>query len=329
MVGPRLRRVREQRGLTLTEASVETGISKSTLSRLETGQRKPSLELLLPLAQTYRVPLDELLEATFEIFRRSHPWVSESALSPKSVVREMYERAMTFTEFVSAYQLARSEGTVLRYLSDAYRTLRQLVPASYRNETFDELLEWLGETIRQTDSSLLDEWEALSDPDHASSAVAHHEPPPPPRPLSKQERPFRVMLRNAMWARVDAVSRDDLDGLVRLERAAADRTDPPRQVVVGRSVWDEALEDYYAEHDRVLTDGDARGPDLLVVGDERTGEPVGADRDLLVPVGGEQAHVGLEEVAGGAHAEGRREVDDVGDLRKIRKLGPDLEGAAE
>ena len=85
------------------------------------------------------------------------------------------------------------------------------------------------------------------------------------------------MLRNAMWARVDAVSRDDLDVLVRLERAAADRTDPPRQVVVGRSVWDAALEDYYAEHDRVLTDGDARGPDLLVVGEERTGEPVGAE----------------------------------------------------
>jgi transcriptional regulator with XRE-family HTH domain len=62
-VGPRLRRVREQRGLTLTEAALETGISKSTLSRLETGQRKPSLELLLPLAQTYRVPLDDLVGA--------------------------------------------------------------------------------------------------------------------------------------------------------------------------------------------------------------------------------------------------------------------------
>lgn len=63
LVGPRLRRVRAQRGLTLTEAALETGISKSTLSRLETGQRKPSLELLLPLAQTYRVPLDELVGA--------------------------------------------------------------------------------------------------------------------------------------------------------------------------------------------------------------------------------------------------------------------------
>ena len=63
LVGPRLRRVREQRGLTLTEVADRTGISKSTLSRLENGQRKASLELLLPLAQTYRVPLDDLVGA--------------------------------------------------------------------------------------------------------------------------------------------------------------------------------------------------------------------------------------------------------------------------
>lgn len=62
-VGPRLRRLRTQRGVTLTALSAATGISKSTLSRLETGQRKPSLELLLPLAQAHGVPLDELVGA--------------------------------------------------------------------------------------------------------------------------------------------------------------------------------------------------------------------------------------------------------------------------
>jgi transcriptional regulator with XRE-family HTH domain len=62
-VGPRLRRLRERRGLTLTAAAAKTGISKSTLSRLETGERKPSLELLLPLAEMYHLPLDELVGA--------------------------------------------------------------------------------------------------------------------------------------------------------------------------------------------------------------------------------------------------------------------------
>ena len=63
LVGPRLRKVREQRGITLTAVAERTGISKSTLSRLENGQRRPSLELLLPLAQVYRVPLDDLVGA--------------------------------------------------------------------------------------------------------------------------------------------------------------------------------------------------------------------------------------------------------------------------
>src|SRR3954471_12669873 len=63
LVGPRLRRVREQRGVTLTEVAHMTGISKSTLSRLQNGQRRPSLELLLPLAQAYRVPIDDLVGA--------------------------------------------------------------------------------------------------------------------------------------------------------------------------------------------------------------------------------------------------------------------------
>lgn len=218
---------------------------------------------------TWPQPLAELLGATYEIYRERHPWLPEDALGPKSVVREMYEQGMSFTDFVSRYQLARSEGLVLRYLTDAYRTLRQTVPESHRTPELEELQEWLGETIRQTDSSLLDEWEALTDPEAAlarrSGELAHHEPPPPPRPLSKQERAFTVMLRNAMWRRIELVARDDLDGLMALERAAADRTDPPREVVMTRSAWDGAIENYYAEHDRLLTDADARNPALLAL----------------------------------------------------------------
>ncbi len=214
---------------------------------------------------TWPQPLAELLEATYEIYRERHPWLREDALQPKSIVREMYEQGMTFTDFVARYQLARSEGLVLRYLTDAYRTLRQTVPDQHRTPELEDLSEWLGETIRQTDSSLLDEWEALADPTHVRTDVAHHEPPPPPRPISKQDRAFRVMIRNAMFRRVELVARDDLDGLMALERATADRTDPPGEVVMTRSLWDAAIEDYYAEHDRLLVDADARGPALLQV----------------------------------------------------------------
>ncbi|MGM3262804.1 DUF3516 domain-containing protein, partial [Klebsiella pneumoniae] len=81
-----------------------------------------------------------------ETYRAAHPWLPEDALVPKSVVREMYEQAMGFTDVVARYQLARSEGLVLRYLTDAYRTLRQTVPERHRTEELEELVEWLGET---------------------------------------------------------------------------------------------------------------------------------------------------------------------------------------
>ncbi len=233
---------------------------------------------------TWPQPLRELLEALYETYRQTHPWLREDALSPKSIVREMWENGMGFTDFVGRYQLARSEGLILRYLTDAYRTLRQTVPETHRSPEVEDLIEWLGETVRQTDSSLLDEWEALSDPDHVLSSVAHHQPPAPPRPLSRQDRPFRVMIRNAMWARVEAVARDDLDALMRLERVAADRPIPPREVVAGRSTWDAAIEEFYAEHDRVGIDADARGPDLLSIGEERSAEPVGATEDTVARV---------------------------------------------
>ncbi|MFL6156326.1 MAG: DEAD/DEAH box helicase [Marmoricola sp.] len=221
---------------------------------------------------TWPMPLRELLEGVYAIYRERHPWLPEDALAPKSIVREMYAQGMSFTDFVARYQLARSEGLVLRYLTDAYRTLRQTVPDQHRTPELEELIEWLGETVRQTDSSLLDEWESLTDPEavqrHADE-LASGAPPTNPRPISKQERPFQVMIRNAMFRRVELVARDDLDGLMAMERAAADRTDPPGEVVMTRSAWDAAIEDYYAEHDVVLLDGDARGPALLRV--EKTG----------------------------------------------------------
>jgi hypothetical protein len=191
-------------------------------------------------------------------------------VSPKSVVREMSERAMTFTEFVSAYQLARSEGTVLRYLSDAYRALRQLVPAAHRTEAFEEVLEWLGETVRQTDSSLLDEWEALSDPDAQErleelEQMAGHGGTRPSRPITANEKAFRVMVRNAMFRRVDLASRDSFAELARVEAANASLPEPPRQPLMDEAAWDEALAAYWEDHDSIGTDAAARGPALFAV----------------------------------------------------------------
>ncbi len=213
---------------------------------------------------TWPTPLADLLEPAYETYRETHPWLPDDGLQPKSVVRQMYEQGMTFTDFVGRYRLARSEGLVLRYLTGAYRTLRQTVPEAHRGPEFADLVAWLGATVRHTDSSLLDEWEALNDPEHL---VERHEAPPPPVSLAQQERVLRVMVRNAMFRRVELVARDDVAGLVALDEADLERApvDDEAMHPPGRSGWDTALDAYYAEHDAVATGADARGPDLLSI----------------------------------------------------------------
>jgi superfamily II RNA helicase len=125
---------------------------------------------------THPQPLAEPLAAAFAIYQRTHPWVADYPLSPKSVVRDMRTHAMTFHEFISRYDLARSEGVVLRYLTDAYRTLRDSVPPAAATGDLDEITEWLGDLVRGVDSSLLEEWERLAAEDAAPP------PSPPPSP---------------------------------------------------------------------------------------------------------------------------------------------------
>src|SRR5699024_11930489 len=100
--------------------------------------------------------LEELLEQSYDTFAESNPWVKEFELSPKSVVRDMLENAMTFSDLVATYGLARSDGVILRYLTDAWRTLRQSILDEYMTDELVDVIEWLGELIRQSASSLVD-----------------------------------------------------------------------------------------------------------------------------------------------------------------------------
>ena len=112
---------------------------------------------------TWPRPLLDEIEHTYAVYRTGHPWVASYPPKPKSVLREMLERAMTFTELISTYGLARSEGVVLRYLTDCYRVLRQGVPQSVMSETLTEITHHVGAMVREVDSSLLDEWESLTE----------------------------------------------------------------------------------------------------------------------------------------------------------------------
>ncbi|MGB3370574.1 MAG: DUF3516 domain-containing protein [Rhodococcus sp. (in: high G+C Gram-positive bacteria)] len=206
---------------------------------------------------TWPKPLAELLVPAFEIYRGGHPWLNEVALSPKSVVRDMIERAMTFAELISHYGLTRSEGLVLRYLADAYRALRQTVPPEARTEEVQDITEWLGELVRQVDSSLLDEWENLTDPGEEPEARPEAYGGDTPRPITANPRAFRVLVRNAMFKRIELAAAgrwDDLDDL----------DDGPD--------WEVELEPFFAEYGEIGTGPSARGPALfeLTVGRETT-----------------------------------------------------------
>jgi hypothetical protein len=204
---------------------------------------------------THPKPLAELLEMAYATYRKGQPWVADYELSSKSVARDMYERAMNFVDYVGFYGLARSEGLVLRYLADAYKAMRQTVPAEARTEEVNDLIEWLGELVRQVDSSLLDEWEQLRNPAEARIDAPVDEAPPP---VTANVRAFRVLVRNALFRRVELAALRRYGDLAELD---------------GESGWDverwaEALDPYFAEYAELGTGPNARGPALLVITQE-------------------------------------------------------------
>ena len=205
---------------------------------------------------TYPKPLEELLGHVYEVYLQSNPWAADAQLSPKSVVREMWERAFTFREFVSVYGLTRSEGAVLRYLSDAFKALRSGVPAAARTEEVTDIVEWLGELVRQVDSSLLDEWEQLTSPDQQAGAPVQEirAVPARPRPLTGNERAFTAMVRNALFRRVELFARRRWQDLGLLDADSGWTAER----------WEEVGHEYFDEHDDVGTGADARGPALLI-----------------------------------------------------------------
>ncbi|WP_329083419.1 MULTISPECIES: DEAD/DEAH box helicase [unclassified Streptosporangium] len=207
------------------------------------------MELLADV--TYPMPLADMLLGAYETYRRGHPWVGDYTVSPKSVVRDMYERAMTFADYVQFYELTRSEGTVLRYLADAYRTLSRTIPEHLKTEDLVDLIEWLGELVRQVDSSLLDEWEQLQNPTGELEAPSLEEST---KPVTANTRAFRVLVRNAMFRLIELAS---LENEQELEQLAPDVD------------WGAALDAYYDDHEEIGTGPDARGPGLLRIEEEK------------------------------------------------------------
>ncbi len=197
---------------------------------------------------TYPRPLEDLLDHAFGLYCQTVPWARDYELEPKSVLRDMVETVSDFKTYVGRYGIAKSEGTLLRYLSDAFRVLDRTIPPAARDERLQDVVAWLGFLVRTTDSSLVDEWAASGElPDAA--------PPVDADAVVADRRGLRVLVRNALFARVRLASQGRAGDLGRLDGEWG----------FGERRWQDALDAYFDAHETIGIDADARSAAYLEI----------------------------------------------------------------
>ena len=196
---------------------------------------------------TYPKPLAEMLEGAFAQYCAEVPWANDYELSPKSVLRDMLETGCDFKSYIAQYKIARCEGILLRYLTEAYRALDRTVPHDKRNEELDDIVAWLGLVVRSVDSSLVDEWEHAGQDDNAGRA------PKLADQVVADRRGMTLLVRNALFQRVRLASRNK----------ARELGDLDADWGFGEARWARVLDEFYGEHEELLTDADARSTAFL------------------------------------------------------------------
>jgi hypothetical protein len=225
-------------------------VARMKAEGLEYDERMAELEKV-----EYPKPNADFVYSTFNEFAAKHPWVGQENIRAKSVAREMVERCQSFNDYVREYELQRSEGLVLRYLAEAYKTLAQTVPERFRDEALEDVLAFLRTTVRGVDSSLLDEWERMRSGEAAEPRAAPEAAPPRPAlPFDPAQNP------RAFAARVRADLHRLLGALARRshEEAAAALWQPGGEWTPRR--LEEAMAPYWAEHPRIDVTPAARRP---------------------------------------------------------------------
>ena len=199
---------------------------------------------------TYPKPLEDLLDTAFATYCAEVPWANDYELSPKSVLRDMLEGANDFKGYIQKLNIARSEGILLRYLAEAFRSLDRTVPVAKRNEQLEDIISWLGFMVRSVDSSLVDEWEAAGDP-----AALDMAPPSAADQVVADRRGVTLLVRNALIRRVTLAARERYDQLGELDTDFG----------MTATRWERVLDAYHEQHEEILTDADARSSAMLSI----------------------------------------------------------------
>jgi superfamily II RNA helicase len=160
-------------------------------------------------------PCREFVYSTFNEFAAKHPWVGQENIRPKSIVREMFEQFRSFGDYIKDYELQRAEGVLLRHINNTFKVLTKTVPDAAKNDALREMEEYLRVMIRQTDSSLLEEWERMRDPNHVSRAEEKEVRPPgaeeAARDVTRDVQAFTAAIRTRVFNFLRAVVNDDLE----------------------------------------------------------------------------------------------------------------------
>jgi superfamily II RNA helicase len=206
---------------------------------------------------TYPKPNAALIYATFDEFARVHPWVAHQNIRPKSIAREMIESFLSFDEYIKEYDLQRSEGTLLRYLSEVTRVVEQTVPPATRDEAFDDLAAQLRAIVRGVDDSLIEEWQRIRDAAEGAPIVAivEGEAAPIVHDFTADRRAFVAGVRNETFRFVRALAAKDY------ALAASIVADETSDWTVEKLT--DAMRAFWSEHSTLRIDAGARAPAAL------------------------------------------------------------------
>ena len=209
---------------------------------------------------TYPKPKGEWIYQTFDDFAEDHPWVGHEAIRPKSVARDMYQRYLAFNDYVREYGLDRMEGVLLRYLTQAYKGLLQIVPDYAKTDDVRDVEAYLRATLARVDSSLLTEWEQLLEvpPDLQGQLEVEARGRPRQLDLLRDPRAFTARIRAELHRLVKALADGDYGEAVHcVLQDPEDPWEPDR--------FEAALAGYHETYDRILFDHRARLADKTVM----------------------------------------------------------------
>jgi hypothetical protein len=192
----------------------------------------------------YPKPCRDFIYNTFNQFAALHPWVGQENIRPKSIVREMFENFRSFAEYINDYELHRAEGVLLRHLSSVYKVLAQTVPEQSKNENLLEIEDWLAGVLRGTDSSLLEEWERLKNPEWQPREETIVEVPD----ITRNKREFTALIRTQIFRFLQQLSFEQYHAA--LATVQHDGWTPESLA--------SAFDPYFDEHQGIRLDNEAR-----------------------------------------------------------------------